>query len=131
MRKFIFVSIIGLTLAGCAGATLPSLDLNTSVTRNTLYSVEGSYGIALSGERAYKALPLCLTGTTINFTNLCAKRSTIVKLQAADRVAISAIKNANAFIKAYPTLDATNVISAAQQAVGSLQQVVASAQAGN
>jgi hypothetical protein len=131
MKRFLVIPALGFALAGCASATFPSLNINTSVTRNTLYSVEGSYGIALSGERAYKALPLCKTGTTINFTNLCAKRSTIVKLQSADRVALSAIKNANAYIKAYPTLDATNVISAAQSAVSSLQQVVASAQAGN
>lgn len=130
MKKAVLFLALAVSVGGCA-SNLPSLDLNTTVTRNTLYSVEASYGLAVSGERAYKALPLCKTGTSINFTNLCAKRSTIVKLQAADRVAISAISNANAYIKAYPTLDATNVISAAQQAVGSLQQVVASAQAGN
>ena len=131
MKRLIAIVAVASFLGGCSIAALPSLDVNTSVSRNTLYGVEGSYGIALSGERAYKALPLCKTGTTTSFTNLCAKRSTIVRLQSADRVAISAIKNANAYIKTYPTLDATNVLSAAQSAVSSLQQVVASAQAGN
>lgn len=129
MKQFALL-LSAAALAGCS-ATLPSASLNTTVTRNSLYSVEAAYGVALSAERAYKTLPLCKTGTTTSYTNPCAKRSTIVKMQAADRVAISSISNANNFIKTYPMLDATNVLSAAQSAVSALQQIVSSAQAGN
>jgi hypothetical protein len=88
---------------------------------------QSAYGIALSGERAYKALPLCLTGTTATVLNPCAQRSVIVRLQAADRQAISAIRQANTFIKTYPTVDASNVIAAASTAVGSLRNILSSA----
>ena len=125
MKKIFAIALLCVGLAGCGGGKLlPKLDLNTSVTLNTMLGMESAYGIALSGERAYKALPLCLTGTKATVTNPCAQRSVIVRLQAADRKAISAIQQANAFIKAYPTVDASNVISAARTAVSALQGIL-------
>jgi hypothetical protein len=123
MKKLFAIALLGLSLAGCVGS-LPSLNLNNAVTLNTMLSVESAYGIALSGERAYKALPLCRTGTTISITNPCARRSVIVRLQAADLQAMSAIENANTFIKAYPTVDASNVIAAASSAVGAIKSIL-------
>jgi hypothetical protein len=127
MRKLFVITVLALAvgLGGCA-KTLPSLDLTSSVTLNTMQSIEASYGIALSGERAYKALPLCRTGTVATVTEPCAQRSLVVRLQAADRKALSAIQQANAFIKKYPTVDATNVISAAATAVGALKNLLSS-----
>lgn len=127
MRKLVLAAalVLAASLGGCAGK-LPTLDLNTSVTNNTLLGTEAAYGIALSGERAYKALPLCKTGTTPSITNICAKRSVIVRLQAADRKAVSAIDAANTFIKNYPTIDATDVIAAAQAAVTALKGILSS-----
>jgi hypothetical protein len=123
MRKFLILAAVGLSLGGCA--TGPKLNLNSSVSLNTMQSIEATYGIALSGERAYKALPLCKTGTVATVTSPCAQRSVVGRLQAADRTAISAIQQANAFIKTYPTVDATNVISAAATAVGNLKNLLA------
>lgn len=121
MKKLFAVLLVGLSLAGCASS---SLKLNSAMGLNTILGVEGAYGIALSGERAYKALPLCLTGTKATPLSPCAQRSIIVRLQAADMKAISAIKNANAFIKAYPTVDASNVIGAASAAVSAIQNIL-------
>lgn len=121
MKRIIALGVLALALAGCAH---PSLNLNNAVTLNTMLSVESAYGIALSGERAYKALPLCATGTVATVTNPCAKRSVIVRLQAADLKVISAIDQANTFIKNYPTVDASNVIGAASSAVSSLQSIL-------
>jgi hypothetical protein len=121
MKKLFAIALVAIGLAGCA---TPSVKLNTAVGLNTMLGVESAYGIALSGERAYKALPLCLTGTRATVTNPCAQRSVIVRLQAADRQAISAIRNANTFIKTYPTVDASNVIAAASSAVGTLQSIL-------
>jgi len=123
MRKLLILAAVGLSLGGCA--TGPKLNLSSSVSLNTIQSVEAAYGIALSGERAYKAIPLCKTGTVATVTSPCAQRSVVVKLQAADLKAISAMKKANTFMKAYPTVDATNVISAAATAVGDLQDLLA------
>lgn len=105
-----------LLLAGCG--QLPSLDLSTSVTLNTIEGVQGTYGIALSGERAYKGL--CAAGAIVYKT--CAP--IVARLQYADRKAIMAIRDAVDFVKAYPTVDATDVIAAARTAVADLQGIV-------
>ena len=116
MKKLLIGLFAAFTLTACAGS---NFDIGTSATRNTLSGIVNAYGIALSGETTYK--------------NLCAKgaipsscRAVVVKLQAADAKAITAIEAANNFIKAYPTLNAANVVAAAQQAVASFQNVVAS-----
>lgn len=123
MKRLLAIGLLSLSLAGCATS---SVKLNTTVSLNTLLGAESAYGIALSAERAYKRLPLCQTGTVATALNPCAQRSIVVKLQAADRQAISAINAANAFIKTYPTVDASNVISAAESAVGTLQTILSS-----
>lgn len=114
--KKVIVLVLGLTLAGCAGS-LPALNLKTTVSMNALLSVEAAYGVALSGERTYKRL--CATKA---ITGSC--RGIVVQLQAADRTAIQSIHSARDFIKAYPTVDATNFISAASTAVGQLQGIL-------
>lgn len=114
------VAAAAFSLAGC----LPTLNIASQVNLNTMEGVVSGYGIILNAERTYKALPLCKTGTAPSVTNICAKRSIIVRLQGADREANAAINYANAFIKANPTIDATQYISAASQAVTALQAVL-------
>jgi hypothetical protein len=93
---------------------------------NTVYGLENAYGLAVNAANAYKALPLCKTGTTPSATNICAKRSVIVNLQGAMSRARLAVNNAVAFQKAYPTLDVTNVVAAAQTALSNVQAVLVS-----
>lgn len=114
MRKLVLV--LSLLLAGCAG-TLPSLNLNTTVSRNTLLGIESAYGIALSGERTYKNL--CKSKA---ITGSC--KTIVVQLQAADKKAIQAIRDAVRFMEAYPTVDSSNVLQAAQNAVAQLQSIL-------
>lgn len=127
MRKLIAIAamICGLALAGCQ-TMLPSLNISNAVALNTIYGIENAYGIAVNAASAYKALPLCATGTKPSAANICAKRSVIVNLQSAMRRARLAVNNAVAFQKAYPTLDVTNVVAAAQAALGDVQAVLAS-----
>jgi hypothetical protein len=82
-----------------------------------LLGVESAYGIALSAERTYKQL--CRSHA---ITGSC--RTVVVQLQAADQRAIVAIRSAVAFVKTYPTIDATNAIGAATQAVAELQTLL-------
>lgn len=120
MKRIVMPILLALSLAGCAGS-LPSLNLNTTVSRNTLVGVMSAYGIALSGERTYKRL-------CISHAIAYATCSPIVKrLQAADKVAIGAIDAAIDFTATYPTVDATNVIGAANTAVHSLESILGSA----
>lgn len=126
MRRFIAIGIIAATAFSLAGC-LPTLNIASQVNLNTMEGVIAGYGIVLNAERTYKALPLCKTGTTPSVTNICAKRSVIVRLQGADREANAAINYASAFIKTNPTIDPTQYISAASQAVTALQAVLNSA----
>lgn len=128
MRKLVaaIALVSGLALAACQTASLPSLNLNTAVTLNTIYGIENAYGVAVNAANAYKALPLCRTGSVPGATNICAKRSVIERLQAAMRKARLAVNNLVALQKAYPSIDITNALAAAQSALVGVQQVLAS-----
>jgi hypothetical protein len=128
MRKLVAATVLvfGLALAGCQTVALPSLNLNTAVALNTVYGIENAYGVAVNAANAYKALPLCRTGTTPSATNICARRSVIERLQAAMLKAHLAVNNLVALQKAYPSVDITNALSAAQAALIVVQQILAS-----
>ena len=128
MRKLVaaMVLVSSLALAACQTASLPSLDLTTAVTLNTIYGIENAYGVAVNAANAYKALPLCRTGTVPSAANICAKRSVIERLQTAMRRARLAVSNLVALQKAYPSVDVTNALAAAQSALIGVQQVLAS-----
>lgn len=122
------VAALTIALAGC---NLPTLNVASTVNLNTLEGVVAGYGIVLQAELTYKALPLCKTGTTPSATNICAKRSTVVRLQSADRTANTAINTAVAFVQANPTVDPTQYISAASAAITALQTILNSASTGS
>lgn len=124
MKKYLVVAValLGLSLGGCG-----TLNIGSQVSLNTLEGIVSGYGILLNAENTYKALPLCKTGTAPSVNNICAKRSVIVRLQNADKVANSAVNNAVSFVRANPTVDPTQYISAAQSAISALQNVLNSA----
>lgn len=128
MRKLVaaIAVVSGLALAGCQTVSLPSLNLSAAVSLNTIYGIENAYGIAVNAANAYKALPLCRTSSVPDAANVCARRSVIVNLQAAMRKARLAVNNLVGFQKAYPSVDITNTLSAAQSALIGVQQVLAS-----
>lgn len=117
--------VVSLALANCT-TVLPSVNISNAVALNTVYGVANAYGIAVNAANAYRALPLCATGSRPSATNICAKRSVIVNLQSAMSRARLAVNNAVAFQKTYPTLDVTNVVAAAQAALSDVQAVLAS-----
>lgn len=121
MKKIIGILILGLVLTACAFNPLGSVQ--NPINDNRLAAIESSYGIALSAAVAYRNTRLCKKNEQTTLTNVCAYRSVILKLQAADRTAQAALKNARKFIKDNPRLDAFSVINAAQQAVTVFQTV--------
>lgn len=116
--KKLAVIVLAFTLASCATVRNP-------VTQTDLATVEAGYGVALSLAVAYRHLPLCRTGTTASLSNVCARRSVVVKLQQADRSVQTALSGARNFIKNNPTLSAGTFISAAQAALASFQAIEA------
>lgn len=127
ISRILAVLLIGVSLGGCAlfQKLNSGVPIATDVSRNTLAGVISAYGIALSGENSLKALPLCRTGTAPSLTNVCVKRSLIVRLQNADLKVATAVSKADAFIKNYGNLNASNVISAANTALSDLESIIA------
>jgi hypothetical protein len=129
MKRLILIAVIGLSLAGCAGS-LPTLNLQNQVNLNTEAGIVSGYGLAVNAENALKAQPLCKTGTTTSISNICVKRSLIVRLQNADKVANAAVNQLVAFTQANPTVSPSNYISAAQAAILAVQSVINAAHNG-
>lgn len=120
MRVFI-VLVTALALAGCASFKNP-------VTLTTQYDIEAAYLTAENLAVAYRNLPLCKTGTTPSLTNVCAKRSLVVKIQQTAAKAQAAILALRAFTKNNPTLSPVTALEAAQNALANFQFALSSTQ---
>jgi hypothetical protein len=124
MKRIILAITLSLSLAGCiqTGPTIPN-----PVTPSSLYDVKATYAIAQAGADAYVQRYRdgfrCTKTRLESVTNLCSRRSIVVKIQIADRNAQIALGQAEAFVVNNPMLDATSVISAAQRAVTALYQI--------
>ena len=124
MRKILLVLTLSLSLAGCipTGPSIPN-----PVTPTSLYDVKATYAIAQAGVdtyvQRYRDGFRCTKTRLESVTNLCSRRSIVVKMQNADRVAGITLGQAETFIFNNPMLDATSVISAAQRAVTALYQI--------
>lgn len=108
--------LLVLALAGCATVRNP-------VSTTELATIESAYGVALAGAVAYRERPRCTKTALESVSNLCARRSIVVRLQQADRQAQIAIGKANIFIQNNPTLDASSLLQAARGAVDALNQI--------
>lgn len=120
MRVF-FVLVTALSLVGCASFKNP-------ISMTTQYDIEAGYLTAENIAVAYRSLPLCKTGTTPSLTNVCAKRSIIVKIQQTAAKAQAAVLALRAFTKNNPTLSPLGAISVAQQALSDFQLAVSATQ---
>lgn len=114
MKRIIFVLALSLSLAGCFRTVSNPLANNNPVG---LVTIESAYGVALSGAVAYRNRPRCTKTALESVSNICARRSIVLKLQNADRRAQIALGRARAFIANNPSLDASAVIQVAQDAV--------------
>lgn len=126
MMKRILVACAGLAafaLAAC-DPILPTVNLASQVNLNTIQGVVAGYGLVLNAENTLKQLPLCKTGTSPGVTNICVRRSVIVRLQAADRVAYAAVNSAVSFVKANPKVEPSGYIGAARDALMNVQSIL-------
>ena len=118
--RIAIVFAAALSLSGCALFQSMSNPINTT----TLYDLEAGYYTAQQIALAYKALPLCQTGTQPSVSNICAKRSVIVVIQANARKAQAALAALRDFVKNNPTLNAASLISATQLAIAGFESAV-------
>jgi hypothetical protein len=133
MRKIILAVTLALSLAGCATLPdgtkvfLPTASVKNPVTSLSLYDIKATYAIAQAGADAYVQRYRdgfrCTKSKLESVTNLCSRRSIVVKMQAADQQAQIALGKADTFIMNNPTIDASSVISAAQLAVNAFYTI--------
>lgn len=131
------IALVALSLGGCAGfgdkikalSDISALSVKNPVSAQNIASVESAYGIALAAAVAYsdryREGHRCTTTRLESASNLCARRSIVIKLQAADLKAQDAIAAAKAFIERNPTVNAGSLIDAAQTAVAAFRNITA------
>jgi hypothetical protein len=124
MRKLIAAVVLSLAAVALAACDMPTLNVASQVNLNTEAGIIAGYGVVLNAERAYKSLPLCKTGTKPSVTNICAKRSVVVRLQNADRVANTAINQMTQFVKNNPNISPDGYLGAARSAILSIQTIL-------
>lgn len=118
IASLLVVIALAFPIAGCVnGKLITDISVKNPITPASLYDIENGYAIVLRGAVAYRERPLCKKNALESATNLCARRSIIVKLQAADIKAQYAISRAKIFITDNPNLDASSVLSLAREAV--------------
>lgn len=133
MRSIVIALTLSLSLAGCVkgpgGTTifLPTASVPNPVTPLSLYDIKATYAIAQAGAEAYiqryRDGFRCTKTRLESVTNLCSRRSIVVKIQTADQKAQIALGKADTFIANNPTIDASSVISAAQLAVSAFDDI--------
>lgn len=119
MKRLLVSALVALSVSACA-------TLQNPINLTRLAQVESAYGIALSLAVGYYQLykiNRCTTTHLESATNICARRSVVVKLQQADRTAQISLQAARKFVNDNPTLDAGALIDAASLAVDAFRQV--------
>jgi hypothetical protein len=133
MRKIIIALTLSLALAGCVkgpGGTnifLPTASVTNPLGPTSLYDLKSTYAIAQAGAdlyvQRYRDGFRCTKTKLESVSNLCSRRSIVIKMQNADRSAGIAIGKVEVFIRDNPTIDASSLLSAAQSAVTAFYQI--------
>jgi hypothetical protein len=133
MRRIILALTLTLAVAGCVkgpgGTTifLPTASVTNPVTPMSLYDLKATYAIAQAGAdtyiQRYRDGFRCTKTRLESVTNLCSRRSIVVKMQDADRKAGIALGRVEVFVRDNPTIDASAVLAAAQSAVTAFYQI--------
>lgn len=102
------------------------VSIKNPVSTDDFYWAKAAYdGVALAVAN-YRELPLCKKSNPFKLNNICAKRSTLVQLQALDLKAYNALVTADTYIKENQTLNLASAISAAKLAVQAYKDYAAS-----
>ena len=123
MRRITLALALSLTLGAC----VPNPSIPNPISPTSLYDIEAAYAIAQGVTdtyvQRYRDGFRCTKTKLESATNLCSRRSIVVKMQAADSNAQIAIGRAEAFVINNPMIDAGAVIDAAKLAVTALLQI--------
>lgn len=96
------------------------------VSNTRFVSIEASFGIALAAANAYIDLyekNRCTKAKPESISNICARRSVVDKMRLAGTEARLALQKAKNLLVNNPTLDATELLNAAEDAVATFRKV--------
>jgi len=133
MKKILIVLGLSLSLSGCVNGPngtkifLPIASVANPVTPMSLYDLKATYAIAQAGAdtyvQRYRDGFRCTKIRLESVTNICSRRSIVVKMQDADRKAGIALGRVEIFVRDNPTIDASAILAAAQSAVTAFYQI--------
>jgi len=127
MKKLLAVFLIAFSLGGCASNDIANrfnlfASVQNPISTDDFYLAKTAYAALALPVANYRELPLCKKSKPFSLTNICAKRSVIVKLQDLDNKAYDALATAEAYINSNQTLNLASLISAAKIAVNTYKK---------
>jgi len=130
MKKLLAVFLIAFSLGGCASNDIANrfnlfASVQNPISTDDFYLAKTAYAALALPVANYRELPLCKKSKPFSLTNICAKRSVIVKLQDLDNKAYDALATAEAYINSNQTLNLASLISAAKIAVDTYKKYAA------
>lgn len=116
MRKLILLAALGL-MAGC-GQTAGGPVTGSPTPADTVFAMRSAYdGAFLAPAANYNELPRCGAGQAPTLSAPCSRQSIVIALRKDDATAKAALDAAEDITRNHPTLDASAVIAAAQDAI--------------
>lgn len=122
MKKLLAVFLIAFSLGGCASNPFTDrinlfASIQNPISTDDFYLAKTAYASLALPVANYRELPLCKKSKPFSITNICAKRSVVVRLQEFDANAYEALTTAENYIASNQTLKLSSLIGAAKIAV--------------
>lgn len=127
MKKLLAVFLIAFSLGGCASNPFTDrinlfASVQNPISTDDFYLAKTAYASLALPVANYRELPLCKKSKPFSITNICAKRSVVVRLQEFDANAYEALTTAESYIASNQTLKLSSLIDAAKVAVAAYKK---------
>lgn len=127
MKKLLAVFLIAFSLGGCASNPFTDrinlfASVQNPISTDDFYLAKTAYASLALPVANYRELPLCKKSKPFSITNICAKRSVVVRLQELDANAYEALTTAESYIASNQTLKLSSLIDAAKVAVAAYKK---------
>ncbi len=114
MRNYLPIILTGVVLTAC------STDSQTTSPAKTVFQIRSTYVSVLTLAEGYEGLPRCPETTS----KVCSDPDVVDIIRKSDLTAKDALDAAETTVRSHPELDATFAISAADNAVAALQNIL-------
>jgi hypothetical protein len=110
-----------LSAAAGAAQTIATAEVRNPVTLAMVYDLRAAHVAAQRLALAYRRIGVCPVEVSASLARPCASRAVLTRIIALDRAARKAVDALELYVRAHPTLDATDLYAAAKRAVTALQ----------